>query len=84
MEARTIGIREFRERLADYLLKNDRPIAITRHGVTIGYFIPARAAGTELEKVSLRAAAARVGELLEHADAGGETARKRKSKSRRR
>jgi hypothetical protein len=42
MEPITVGIREFRENLAAYLLESDAPAAITRHGDTIGYFIPAR------------------------------------------
>ena len=37
-----VGIREFREKLASYLLDTDVPVAITRHGDTIGYYIPAR------------------------------------------
>ncbi len=42
MEPVKVGIREFRENLASYLLKSATPVAITRHGDTIGYFIPAR------------------------------------------
>jgi len=42
MEPVKVGIREFREKLAAYLLEGDAPVAITRHGDTVGYFIPAR------------------------------------------
>lgn len=34
-----IGIRELREKLAEYLEASD-PIEITRHGQTIGFYIP--------------------------------------------
>lgn len=50
-----VGIREFRTRLADYLDAIE-PVALTRHGVTVGWFIPTpvdRAA----QMVSLRSAA---------------------------
>jgi PHD/YefM family antitoxin component YafN of YafNO toxin-antitoxin module len=64
MASLSVGIREFRARLADYLLKSDQPVAVTRHGATIGYFIPARAARTELDRVALKAAAAQLEGLL--------------------
>lgn len=35
-----VGVREFREDLAQYL-DSPVPIAITRHGRTVGYFVPA-------------------------------------------
>ncbi len=34
MEPITVGIREFRENLATYLLESEAPVAITRHGDT--------------------------------------------------
>jgi hypothetical protein len=34
-----VGIREFRENLADYL-ESKTPVAITRHGATIGIYLP--------------------------------------------
>lgn len=36
-----VGIREFREHLPQYLMKAS-PVAVTRHGETIGFYIPAR------------------------------------------
>ncbi len=39
MEAVKIGIREFRADLAEYIASNT-PVAVTRHGQTVGYFIP--------------------------------------------
>ena len=41
METTKVGIREFRADLAEYIASNT-PVAITRHGQTVGYFIPAR------------------------------------------
>jgi PHD/YefM family antitoxin component YafN of YafNO toxin-antitoxin module len=32
METLKVGICEFRENLANYLLQSDKPLAITRHG----------------------------------------------------
>jgi prevent-host-death family protein len=65
MATLSVGIREFRARLAEYLLKGDKPVAVTRHGETIGYFIPARAARTELDRAALKKAASKMEELLE-------------------
>ncbi len=59
-----VGIREFRENLATYLLESHTPVAITRHGETVGYFIPARRKRAEAEREALRQAAARLDELL--------------------
>ena len=42
MQALKVGIREFRAQLPHYLLEVGEPIAVTRHGATIGYFIPAQ------------------------------------------
>ena len=36
-----VGMREFRAGLAEYLASTT-PVAITRHGQTVGYFIPTR------------------------------------------
>ena len=39
METTKIGIREFRAGLAEYIA-SDKPVAVTRHGQTVGIFIP--------------------------------------------
>lgn len=39
MEPTKVGIREFRAGLAEYIA-SDKPVAVTRHGQTVGYFIP--------------------------------------------
>ncbi len=64
MEPMRVGIREFREKLATYVLESDTPVAITRHGVTVGYFIPARRKRTDEERAALKEAAERLDTLL--------------------
>ena len=64
MEPVKVGIREFRERLASYVLESDAPVAITRHGDTVGYFIPARRKRSEAERAALKEAAAQLDALL--------------------
>jgi PHD/YefM family antitoxin component YafN of YafNO toxin-antitoxin module len=64
METLKVGIREFREKLASYLLETDVPVAITRHGDTIGYYIPARRKRTEAERTALKEVAARLQQVL--------------------
>ncbi|MCI4429046.1 MAG: type II toxin-antitoxin system Phd/YefM family antitoxin [Burkholderiales bacterium] len=39
METTKVGIREFRAGLAEYIA-SDKPVAVTRHGQTVGIFIP--------------------------------------------
>lgn len=58
-----IGVREFRQDLADYLDASG-PIAITRHGHTVGYYIPARGPVEEQELVALRRAVGQIEALL--------------------
>ena len=56
METEKIGIREFRENLAGYL-ESGRPLAITRHGETLGFYIPAQKRSRKAEIEAMRAAA---------------------------
>ena len=65
METQKIGMREFRDKLATYLLESDAPLAITRHGDTVGYFIPARRKRSDAERQALKDAAARWQEILD-------------------
>jgi len=60
MEMLKVGIREFREKLASYLLETDVAVAITRHGDTVGYYIPARRKRTDADRAALKQAAARL------------------------
>jgi antitoxin (DNA-binding transcriptional repressor) of toxin-antitoxin stability system len=64
MRALKVGIREFRAHLPHYLLETGRPVAVTRHGETIGYFIPSRDTKMSDEIAALKAAAAKLDELL--------------------
>jgi len=59
-----VGIREFRENLANYLLQSDKPVVITRHGDTVGYYLPARRKRSDAERARLKEAAARLQEML--------------------
>ncbi len=56
METEKIGMREFRENLAGYL-EAGKPLAITRHGETLGFYIPAQKKSREAEVDAMRAAA---------------------------
>lgn len=60
MKTVKVGIREFQEKLASYLLKDETAVAITRDGETIGYYIPARRKRTETERAALKEAAIRL------------------------
>lgn len=42
MKATKVGVREFRSGMAEYIA-SATPVAVTRHGQTVGYFIPTRA-----------------------------------------
>jgi len=64
METAKVGIREFRDKLAMYVLESDAPVAITRHGDTVGYYLPARRKRSDTERVALQEAAARFQEML--------------------
>jgi PHD/YefM family antitoxin component YafN of YafNO toxin-antitoxin module len=64
METVKVGIREFRDNLATYLLESSSPVAITRHGDTVGYYIPARRKRSEADRVALREAAAKWHETM--------------------
>ncbi len=52
-----IGVRKFREGLSTFLESPDL-LAITRHGQTIGYYVPTRGAAEEAELAALRRAVA--------------------------
>ncbi|HEV2990317.1 MAG TPA: prevent-host-death protein, partial [Candidatus Angelobacter sp.] len=54
----------FRENLATYLLETSSPVAITRHGDTIGYYIPARRSRSEGDRQALKEAAGRLAVIL--------------------
>ena len=84
MEALKVGIREFRSQLPHYLLEAGQPVAITRHGETIGYYIPSRETEPIADITALKAVAAKLDALLKSAQVDPEvvvadfTARRRK------
>jgi hypothetical protein len=63
-ETARVGIRKFRENFSTFLGSFDKPVAITRHGDTIGYYIPARPRRSENEKAALTQAVSRFHEVL--------------------
>ncbi len=56
METTKIGMREFRENLAGYL-ESGTPLAIMRHGETLGFYIPAQKRDRKAQLEAMRAAA---------------------------
>jgi antitoxin (DNA-binding transcriptional repressor) of toxin-antitoxin stability system len=63
METLRVGIREFRENLADYL-ESGSPLAIMRHGETLGFYIPARQRSRQAELDAMRAAAKSLNDMI--------------------
>ena len=63
MQTQKVGIREFRERLAQFL-EASGPVAITRHGETVGYYIPARPSKDVAQLAALRKAAEQLDALV--------------------
>jgi antitoxin (DNA-binding transcriptional repressor) of toxin-antitoxin stability system len=63
MQTQKIGIREFRENLAGYL-EAGMPLAITRHGETVGFYIPAQKRSRKAELEAMRAAARDLDEMI--------------------
>ena len=59
METLKGGIRQFRDKLASYLLESDTLVAITRHGDIVGYYIPARRKRSETDRAALKEASLR-------------------------
>ena len=66
MTATKVGIREFRAGLSDFV-DSDAPIAVTRHGHTVGYFIPVKEDRTA-DVAALRAAGEKLDALLKLSD----------------
>ena len=63
METVKVGMREFRERLADYL-ESGKPLAITRRGETLGFYIPAQKRSRQAQLEAMRAAAQDLDEMI--------------------
>jgi len=63
MQATKVGIREFRENLSSYL-ESKTPVAITRHGTTIGIYVPTKPKPSQADLNALRAAGEKMQELI--------------------
>ena len=63
METTKVGIREFRADLAEYIAAS-APVAVTRHGQTVGFFIPTHGQ-VEGDIVALKKAGKALDKLLE-------------------
>jgi len=68
MQTKKVGIREFRENLADYL-ESKTPVAITRHGSTIGIYVPTEPKPAQADWEALRVAGEKMTELIAAAGA---------------
>jgi antitoxin (DNA-binding transcriptional repressor) of toxin-antitoxin stability system len=60
----SVGIREFRTHLYKYTRENQEPIALTSHGETIGYYIPAQTQAQKKDLESLRQAVTKLSNML--------------------
>ena len=58
-----VGIKEFRENLAEHLA-SATPVAITKHGFTVGYYIPTPRPVAENDKQALSEASRQLSDLL--------------------
>ena len=68
MPAIKVGVREFREQIARYL-ESDTPVAVTRHGETLGVYVPTpRKSVKSADQAELRAAADRLAAALSDED----------------
>lgn len=63
MQTTRVGIREFRENLAEYL-ESKTPVAITRHGATIGIYIPTKPKPSQADLEALRIAGEKMQQLI--------------------
>jgi antitoxin (DNA-binding transcriptional repressor) of toxin-antitoxin stability system len=63
MGTERVGIRQFRENLSGYL-ERATPVAITRHGETIGFYIPTRKQPSEADLEALRRAGDQLDALI--------------------
>ena len=62
METTKVGIREFRAGMAEFIASST-PVAVTRHGQTIGYFIPTHGQA-EADVASLKKASKTLDRML--------------------
>ncbi len=72
LEVKTIGVREFREKLTEHLMSSE-PIAVTKHGLTVGYYIPTHSPISDSDKQSLTELSMQLNDLLEASGLDSET-----------
>ena len=63
MQTTKVGIREFRENLTSYL-ESKIPVAITRHGATIGIYVPTKPKPSQADLEAFRVAGEKMQELI--------------------
>ncbi len=63
MQTAKVGIREFRENLSSYL-QSKTPVAITRHGATIGIYVPTKPKPSQADLQALRVAGEKMQQLI--------------------
>jgi hypothetical protein len=63
VRATKIGIRGFRENLASYL-DSKTPVAITRHGATIGIYLPTRPKPSQAQLEAFRVAGEKLDAMI--------------------
>ena len=60
----SVGMGEFRQHLYKYTKQNREPLALTLHGETIGYYIPAGVSAQKKDLDSLREAVTKLSAML--------------------
>ena len=65
MDIQSVGIKEFRANLHKYTQQTSEPIAITSHGVPIGYYIPTQPSPQKQDLIALQEAVQKIKQLLE-------------------
>jgi len=58
-----VGIREFRENLSSYL-ESKTPVAITRHGTTIGIYLPTKPKPSQAQLEAFRVAGEKLDAMI--------------------
>jgi hypothetical protein len=62
-EIQKVSVREFRNHISQYM-EGSSPFAVTKHGQTVGYYIPAKPQPSETDRLSLQKAASALDAML--------------------
>jgi len=65
IEIQSVGIKEFWANLQKYTKQTSDAIAVTSHGVPIGYYIPTQPTPQKQDFIALQEAAQKIRQLLE-------------------